>query len=182
MGDSYQIQNQHGMYFLTFQVVGWVDIFSRQLYRDLIIDSLKYCIENKGLEVFGYVIMTNHVHLIARSKNGNLSDIVRDFKRFTSRNIMRDVLENDTESRKDWLNVVFEYHGKYNKRVDTKQFWTHHNHAVELTSNEMMDSKLQYIHENPVRAGWVEEPVHYLYSSARNYTGLSIQLKIEMIT
>ena len=107
------------------------------------------------------------MHLILRSETGNLSDTIRDFKRFTSRNIMRDVTENDTESRKDWLNVVFKYHGKYNKRVDEKQFWTHENHAIELVSNEMMDVKLNYIHENPVRAGWVEEPEHYLYSSAR---------------
>ena len=82
------------------------------------IDSLKYCIDHKGLIVYGYVIMTNHVHLILRSETGNLSDTLRDFKRFTSRNIMRDVVENDTESRRDWLNVVFKYHAKYNKRVE----------------------------------------------------------------
>ena len=79
------------------------------------------------------------------------------------------------------MQIVFAYHAKYNKRSGNRQFWTHENHAVQLDTNEMIDSKLNYIHENPVRAGWVEEQAHYLYSSARNYAGLSGLLEIEMI-
>jgi hypothetical protein len=94
---------------------------------------------------------------------------------------MKSIDENIGESRKDWMNIVFEYHAKFNKRVKDKQFWTHENHAVELTSNEMIDSKFNYIHENPVRAGWVENAEDYLYSSARNYAGLNNLLEIEMI-
>ncbi|SNS69490.1 REP element-mobilizing transposase RayT [Ekhidna lutea] len=181
MSDSYQIKDQEGTYFLTCQVVGWVDVFSRQVYRDIIIDSLKYCIKEKELIVYAYVIMTNHVHLIVRSNSGRLSDTIRDFKRFTSNQIMKSIDENGAESRKDWMNIVFEYHAKFNKRVKDKQFWTHENHAVELSSNDMLDSKLHYIHENPVRAGWVENAEDYLYSSARNYAGLNNLLDIEMI-
>ncbi|MEP1118552.1 MAG: hypothetical protein ABJO94_02535 [Ekhidna sp.] len=94
---------------------------------------------------------------------------------------MKSIDENNIESRKDWMKVVFSYHAKFNKRVKDKQFWTHENHAVELTSNEMIDSKMNYIHENPVRAGWVEKEEDYLYSSARNYAGLNDLLEIEMI-
>jgi REP element-mobilizing transposase RayT len=83
VGTSYQIRNQEGIYFLTFQVVGWADIFSRKCYRDIIINSLDYSRKNKGLKVYAYVIMTNHVHLVVRSKDGNLSDIVRDVKKLT---------------------------------------------------------------------------------------------------
>jgi REP element-mobilizing transposase RayT len=72
MSDSYQIKDQEGTYFLTCQVVGWVDVFSRQTYRDIIIDSLGYCISEKKLLVYAYVIMTNHVHLIVRSEAGKL--------------------------------------------------------------------------------------------------------------
>ena len=72
MGEAYQIRDQKGLYFFTFQVVGWVDIFSRKIYRDLIIESLQYCRREKSLEVFAYVIMTNHVHLILRSSKGRL--------------------------------------------------------------------------------------------------------------
>jgi REP element-mobilizing transposase RayT len=181
MGDSYQIKDQEGLYFLTFTVVGWVDVFSRKIYRDIIIESMRFCIQHKGLLVYSYVIMTNHIHLIVRSETGKLSDTVRDFKRFTSNRILSDISENNQESRREWMDVVFRYHAKYNSRVNEKQFWTHENHAVELTSNDMVDSKMNYVHENPVRAGWVEKEEDYLYSSARNYAGLNNLLEIEMI-
>ena len=67
MSTGYQISDQEGLYYLTFQVVDWIDIFTRQVYRDIIIESFKYAIENKGLHLFAYVIMSNHVHLIAQS-------------------------------------------------------------------------------------------------------------------
>ena len=153
MADSYRIKNQEATYFLTCQVVGWVDIFSRKIYRDIVIESLDYCIKQKGLLVYAYVIMTSHVHIIMRSESGRLSDTLRDFKRFTSNKVLKEVEENGYESRKEWLNLVFEYHARYNKRVNTKQFWTHENHAVELSSNAMLDSRIDYIHNNPVRAG-----------------------------
>ena len=89
--------------------------------------------------------------------------------------------ENGHESRKKWMQIVFSYHAKYNKITGNRQFWTHENHAVQLDTNEMIDSKLNYIHENPVRAGWVEEAEHYLYSSARNYWGLDALLEIDLI-
>lgn len=181
MGDSYQIRDQEGLYFITCQVVGWVDVFSRQLYRDEIIESLRYCMENKGLQLYSYVIMTNHLHMIIRSSDGRLSDVIRDFKRYTSNKIMSDIDENMEESRRDWMNMVFKYHAKFNGRVNDKQFWTHENHAVELMDNEMIDSRLEYIHQNPVRAGWVENAEDFLYSSARNYAGLKGQLEIDYI-
>ncbi|WP_436516250.1 REP-associated tyrosine transposase [Ekhidna sp. To15] len=181
MGDSYQIKDQEGLYFLTFQVVGWVDIFSRKVYRDIVVESLNYCRKNKGLKIYSYVIMTNHLHIIVQSEKGALSDTIRDFKRFTSNRIMNEVENNNQESRKEWIEMVFRYHAKYNGRVNDKQFWTHENHAVELTDNDIIDSKLDYIHSNPVRAGWVESGEDYLYSSARNYGGLKGQLEIDLI-
>jgi len=180
MSDGFQIKNQEGLYFLTFQVVGWIDIFSRKVYRDIMINSFDYSRKNKGLEIFAYVIMTNHVHLIVRSKTGNLSDVVRDIKKYTSKQILKTIYEIN-ESRKEWLEIVFRYHAKYNKRNSTMQFWTHENHAVELTTNEMISSRINYIHQNPVRAGWVENEYDYLYSSARNFTEQESVLKIDKI-
>ncbi len=181
MAEAYQIKDQEAVHFLTFQVVGWVDVFSRKTYRDIVIDSLHYCVSNKDLIVFAYVIMTNHVHLIVRSAGGQLSDTVRDFKRFTSNKILSEIAARDDESRREWMKVVFEYHARFNKRVGNRQFWTHENHAVELSDAAMVDSRLNYIHDNPVRAGWVENPEDYLYSSARTYAGLSGLLEIELI-
>ena len=161
MSDSYQIKNQQGLYFLTFQVVGWADVFSRKVYRDIIIDSFNYCRKHKPLKIYSYVIMTNHIHCILSSED-NLSDIIRDFKRHTSTLILK-AIENENESRKEWLMMVFKYHAKYNKRNNELQFWTHENHAVELTSNEMIDSRINYIHQNQVRAGWVANNYEYIY-------------------
>ena len=181
MGNAYQIQDQDRPYYLTFQVVGWADIFSRKLYRDIILDSLKYCRKSKGLNLFAYVIMTNHMHVIMQSRVGDLSGLVRDFKKFTSKAILQEVNENKQESRREWLEMVFRYHAKYNKRANEMQLWTHENHAVELSTNDMIDSRLEYIHENPVRAGWVENAEDYLYSSARNYAGLPTLIDINLI-
>ena len=77
--------------------------------------------------------------------------------------------------------MIFKYHGKYNKRTNGIQFWTHENHAVELNSNAMIDTRIEYIHENPVRAGWVENLYDYVYNSARNYSGISTILEIDFI-
>ncbi len=179
MSDSYQIKNQQGLYFLTFQVVGWADVFSRKIYRDIIIDSFNYCRKHKQLKIYSYVIMTNHVHCILSTET-NLSDIVRDFKRHTSTQILK-AIENENESRKEWLMMVFKYHAKYNKRNNELQFWTHENHAVELTSNEMIDSRINYIHQNPVRAGWVINDYEYLYSSASNFAELESIIELDEI-
>jgi len=112
-------------YFLTFQVVGWADVFTRKPYRDLILENLTYCRNEKGLYLFGYVLMTNHLHLVVQQKDGKLSGWVRarlndivgqDFKKFTSKKLLKIILENPQESRKEWLKMIFAYHAKFNKR------------------------------------------------------------------
>lgn len=179
MGETYQIRDQEMSYFLTFQVVGWADVFSRKIYRDLILDNLTYCRNEKGLYLFGYVIMTNHIHLVVQQKDGKLSDWVRDFKKFTSKKLISLILENAQESRKEWLKMIFAYHANSNKRSGDMQFWTHENHAVELFRHEMIESRMNYIHENPVRSGIVEKPEDYMYSSARNYSGLKGLIEVD---
>ena len=106
MPTGYQIQDQERPYYLTLQVVEWVDIFTRKAYRDIIVDSLNFCIAHKQFEVYGYVIMSNHVHLIARSGNSNLSGTLRDFKSFTSKEILKSI-ESGTESRDTWMLSIF---------------------------------------------------------------------------
>lgn len=169
MGISFQVRDQFACYFLTFQVVGWVDIFSRKSYRDIVLEAMNYCRVNRSLTIYSYVIMTNHVHVIWQSKKGDLSGIIRDFKKHVSKEVIKEFRTSGEESRKSWLEIVFRYHAKYNKRVEEVQLWTHDNHAVELTSNEIFDQRLNYIHMNPVKAGWVERPEEYLYCSAVNY-------------
>lgn len=178
MSRSYQIQNQSMPYFLTFQVVGWVDVFSRQCYRDLVIDSLDYSRKHKGLKLYAYVIMTNHIHLVVSHRNEDLSGWVRDFKKYLAKEIFN-MIDQVNESRRDWMKVVFNYHSKYNKRNIGRQFWIQENHAVELYNNDLINTRIDYIHQNPVKAGWVQYAEDYLYSSARNLAELDALIEID---
>lgn len=101
--DGYKIRDQQGIYFITFAVVEWVDVFTRKEYADIIIENLRYCIQHKGLKLYAWCIMSNHVHLIASAEQGNLSDILRDFKKFTSKAIIEAIQNNKDESRKNCL-------------------------------------------------------------------------------
>jgi REP element-mobilizing transposase RayT len=168
MTTGYQITDQDAPYFLTLQLVDWVDLFTRQIYRDIMIDSLIHCQENKGLQIFGFVIMSNHMHIICNSSQGMLSDTIRDFKKYTSHKFIEE-LQSGVESRRDWLLDLFAFHGKRTSRNKNFQIWTHENHAILLYSNVFMWEKLIYLHSNPVRAGIVEKPEEYIYSSAKNY-------------
>ncbi len=172
MSTGYQIEEQEELHFVTFQIVKWVDIFTRQIYRDIIIDNLHFCQENKGLEIYAYVIMSNHVHLLIRSSMGKLSDTIRDFKSFTAKKIL-EAVNTETESRRDWMLNLFEFSAKQHKRNSDFQVWTHENHAEIIYSDKFIQQKINYIHENPVRSGIVEKAEDYLYSSARNYAEIS---------
>ncbi len=176
-----KIVNQHSLYFLTFTIVGWIDVFTRQNYRDIVIESLKICQEKKGLHVNAYVIMSNHMHIIAHSSENKLSNIIRDFKKFTSTQIIKTIKENPKESRAEWMLKLFKYYAKYNKNNMTYQFWRQYNKPIELISPKWINQKINYIHLNPVRAGIVESPEKFIYSSAKNYLGESSILDVKVI-
>nr|WP_319399905.1 transposase [uncultured Carboxylicivirga sp.] len=178
MPTGYQIKEQTALYYLTLQIVDWVDIFTRPVYRDIAIKSLKHCIEHKGLQIFAYVIMSNHMHLVAHSSTGDLSNTIRDFKKYTAKRII-DTIEYIPESRREWMLNQFRFNAKKHKRNSNYQVWTHENHAIVLYSNNFIAAKIEYIHNNPVRAKIVQNPEDYLYSSARNYASLSSVLDIE---
>ncbi|MCP4177065.1 MAG: transposase, partial [bacterium] len=162
-------------------VVFWIDVFTRKRYRDYIIDSLKYCQDEKGLEIFAYVVMSNHLHLIVKSNADNLSQTIGDFKKFTSKKIIESVKE-EPESRREWMLWMFGNAAKKNKRNKNYQFWTHENHAVYLYSDKFIKERLNYIHQNPVRSGIVENPEDFIYSSARNYASLESVIDIDLLS
>lgn len=168
MPTGYQISNQGAVYFLTIQVVFWIDLFTRQCYRDVIVESLRYCQKKKGLEIFAWVIMSNHIHMVVRSSIGDLSSTIRDFKKFTSKKIIESI-DYEAESRSAWVLRLFAHAAKRQNKRGQYQVWTHDNHAIELISNKFIDQKINYIHMNPVKAGIVSCPEQYIYSSALNY-------------
>ena len=166
---GYKIRNKELEHFITFAVVEWVDVFTRKDYRDILLDSIRFCQNEKGLILNAWCVMSNHVHLIASARDNNLSDILRDFKKFTSKQIITAIENNKQESRKDWMLRIFREHGEKNSRNTNYQFWRQDNQPKELYSSAFIVQKINYIHNNPVEAGIVERPEHYLYSSARDY-------------
>jgi len=122
----------------------------------------------------------NHIHLMISAEQGNLSDIVRDFKKYTSRQIIKSIKE-EPESRRDWMLKRFEFAAQRHSRNNKYQFWTHENHAIQIDTLKFMRQKMAYIHDNPVKAGWVENAKDWYYSSQRNYDNLTAPLEIDFV-
>jgi putative transposase len=182
MSSKYKVGEDAIPHFVTFSVVGWIDVFSREQYKELLIESLKYCQGNKGMVLHAWVIMTNHVHLIISSNSNKIEYIVRDLKKYTSKQIIKAIQENNMESRKEWMLNIFSYTGKNNNNNKEFQFWKQDYHPIELNSAEKIKQRLDYLHENPVRSGLVWEPWHYKYSSAIDYyTNEHGLLKVELL-
>ncbi len=181
MTSKYKINDPDGIYFITFATVGWIDVFTRKDYKDIVVNSLQFCQEEKGLIIYSWCIMSNHVHLIVRSSVGDLSGTIRDLKSFTSKQILKSISAHPKESRREWMLELFKKYGAKNSNNKTFQFWQQDNHPKELITNHFKDQKCDYIHQNPVKAGIVANAEDYLYSSARSYAGLDALLDIEMI-
>ncbi|MGC4103969.1 REP-associated tyrosine transposase [Ferruginibacter sp.] len=182
MSSKYKVGEDALPHFVTFTVVGWIDVFSREWYKEIFIESLQYCQENKGLVLHAWIIMTNHVHLIISSNSNKLEHIVRDLKKYTSKQIIKAIMENNNESRKEWMLNLFAYAGRTNNNNKDFQFWKQDYHPVELNSVEKVQQRLNYLHENSVRSGLVWNTWHYKYSSAIDYyTKEKGFLKIELL-
>ena len=172
MSRNYKFHNPEGIYFISFAVVSWLDVFTRNEYKDIIVDSLHYSQQNKGMEVFAWCIMTSHVHLVFRSIGKQKPEhLIGDIKRFTSKAIVQAIINNPKESRKELLLEQFIKAGNKSSNVDKYQFWQHDNHPIELWSNKVIDEKIDYVHNNPVEEGLVFRAEDYLYSSAAVYAG-----------
>ncbi|HWB27757.1 MAG TPA: transposase [Chitinophagaceae bacterium] len=169
MSAKYKIGENLMTHFVTSTVVGWVDVFSREIYKEIVVDSLAYCQKEKGLILHAWVIMTNHIHLIISSETNSISNIMRDFKKYTSKKIIADIEFNTKESRKDWLLNMFKYAGAGNSGNKEYQFWKNEFHPVTLDTPEKLAERLHYLHFNPVRAGIVWTSEGYKYSSAIDY-------------
>ena len=182
MSHKYKFRNPDGVYFITFSVVSWIDVFTRDVYRNIMVDSFNWCIKNKGLVVHAWVIMTNHIHMIvSRNRNHALEVIMRDMKKFTSVKLINEIKDNSRESRKEWMLKIFREAGEAKSGNEKYQFWQQGNHPIELDSNEIMEQKLDYLHNNPVKQGFVSEAEYYNWSSAMDYAGVKGFVDIELL-
>jgi REP element-mobilizing transposase RayT len=159
--------------------VNWIPGLGRKEYKEIFLESLKYCQENKGLEVYAWVLMDNHVHMVlGRNGEEKLEDIVRDIKKYTSVHICRAIEANLQESRRELMLWMFERAGKKSGKHKKYMFWQEDYHPIELSNHEMTKQKIYYIHENPVKEGIVFEEEHYMYSSAIDYKGKKGKLDV----
>ena len=172
MSKKYKFHDNDKLYFISFATVYWIDVFVREEYNQIMIESWKHCQKNKGLEIYGWSIMPSHIHMIIGSKKNKLEDIVRDMKRHTSLELRTAIKNNNLESRKEWMIWMMERAGKKNGNNNNWQFWQQHNKPIEIKDQEMFDKTLEYIHLNPVMAGFVIKPEDWKYSSARDFCGL----------
>ncbi len=172
MSRNYKFYNPDGVYFVSFAVVNWLDVFTRNEYKNILLDSLRYCQTKKGMEIFAWCIMTNHVHLIYRSSDKQKPELLLgDFKRFTSNAVVKAIKANPVESRKEFFLKQFQKAASDSSNVTRYQFWRHDNKPIELWSNKVIDEKIDYVHQNPVEEGLVFRAEDYLYSSAVDYAG-----------
>ena len=166
MGRSrYVITEPSQPHFLTCTVTEWLPLFSRPALVEIVIDCWRYQQTHQGLLLYGYVVMENHLHYLAQSED--LPRCVASFKSFTARKIIEHLQVEGAGRALERLRSSKRTH----KRDREYQFWQEGSHAELIRSEAVMRQKLDYIHYNPVRRGYVDQPEHWRYSSARNYAG-----------
>ncbi len=161
-----------GVFFVTLALEGWIDVFIRPEYVEELLKNLQYCQREKGLRVYGYCIMSSHLHLIAAAETGKLSEILALFKSYTAKQLLHLIAHNPQESRREWMMQLFRQYGREDGKAYS--FWQYTNHPVDLYSAPVMQQKLDYVHNNPVKAGMVARPEDYVYSSASPYRALAV--------
>jgi REP element-mobilizing transposase RayT len=182
MSTKYKATTTDEAYFITITVTGWVDVFTRLKQKYNIINALAYCQENKGLEIYAYCIMTSHIHLLCKATDEKvLSDVIRDFKKFTSKQIIKTIKEHP-ESRREWMLDHFQKACAHLKRNQEYKVRQDGYHAEIVTTNWFIKQKVNYIHNNPVTEKIVSLPEDYYFSSARNYASLEHALEIVVLT
>lgn len=181
MSRNYKFHNPEGIYFVSFATVYWIDVFVRDRYFDVLLESLKFCQKELGMVIHAYCFMPSHVHLIFSAVHKNHDELLKSVKTYTSKKMQAMIAEDPQESRKEWMLWMMERAGSKNSNVKGKQFWQQHNQPIELWSNHVIDQKVEYIHMNPVEAGFVSEAEHWKYSSSLDYSGGSGLLKIEFL-
>ena len=173
MGRSrYKIIEKRNPHFITCTTVNWLSLFRSKAIANILFESLTYLQSNDRITLYAYVIMENHIHMILSSEM--LSREIANFKSFTARKII-DFLH---EKKANHILKLLNYYKLQHKKDRRYQLWQEGSHPQAILNEEMMIQKIEYIHNNPVKCGYVDRPEHWRYSSARNYTGMESLLEI----
>jgi len=158
-------------HFMTCTVLHWVPVFTRPETVEILLDSFRYLMKD-GLKLYAYIVLENHLHLIAQSER--LDHDMARFKSYTAKRLIRFLSENKIKTILDQL----AFYKKAHKTDRAYQFWQEGVHPEWIQNQTIMRQKVLYIHQNPVKRGYVDEPEHWRYSSARNYLGMDGLLEI----
>ena len=174
MGRSrYKIYEPTHPHFVTCTILNWLPIFTRQESVDIIIQSLKYLQKEENLKLYAYVILENHIHLIVQSND--LVKSMRHFKSFTAKQLLKLLQKENAKT----LLEQFKFYKKAHKKDRTYQIWQEGYQPKLITTDKVMINKIKYIHENPVKRGYVDKAIHWRYSSARAYEGIDGLIEVE---
>jgi REP element-mobilizing transposase RayT len=181
MSTKYKATSTEDAYFITITTVGWIDVFTRLNQKHCITNALKHCQEKKGLEIYACCLMSSHLHLLCKATEGFiLSDVMRDFKKHTSKQIVK-IIKEEPESRREWMLEYFEKSCEHLKKEQKYKVWQGGYHAEVVETNWFIKQKINYIHNNPVKDKIVTLPEDYYFSSARNYAGLDYEIVIILL-
>ena len=159
----YKIYETEYPYFITSSIVDGIPLFSSPEIAQFILEGFHFLQQARGVQLYAYVIMENHIHFIA-SDHESLSVKLKNFKSYTARQII-DYLKNGHNHR--LLKQIKRAKLKH-KNQSNFQVWQEGFHTKQITNDDMMVQKIEYIHNNPVKRGYVDLPEHWRYSSARN--------------
>lgn len=168
MSPFLNVTNNTCLFHCRFDIVQSADIFTRRSYRDIVVESLNFCVENKGLKIHAYVFLSNQIQCLLSTTNVKLSNILRDFKSFSAKRLFEEMLTNN-DKRKSWLTLVFKYAAGGHSRNKDFQIWSHDNHPLEIWGQEQIQDTLNEIHRLPVAELLCVQPEHWVYSSAVDY-------------
>jgi REP element-mobilizing transposase RayT len=175
MNRKYKFHNPEGTYFVSFAVRKWVNVFSKNEYKNIFVENLAFYQLQEGLEIYAWCIMNSHIHLIVSAEKGRvLQNVLRNLKSKTGKEIIRAISGNSEESRKEWLLEQFKTDSGF-------RFWQKGSHPMELRSQTQMEHMLDFVHQNPVKEGLVFKPEDYKYSSASDYAIGKGLLDIQLI-
>ena len=163
MRSRYRINDENAAHFITSTIVEWLPVFTTAPCCDILVRSLEYCHQHKGLRIHAWAILDNHFHAIVSGPQ--LARTLADLKKFTARAI----LDQIKLERREWLLNQLAYFCAAHKRDSSHQIWQEGVHPQVITSDEMMLQKLEYLHNNPVKRGLVASPEHWCYSSAHEW-------------
>jgi len=171
----YKVTQNNSPYFITCSIVNWLPLFANPTIANIIFHSLRFLQNEKRLSIHAYVLMENHLHLIASS--ASLEDEMRNFKSFTAKKC----IDYYQKKEKSWVLKQLSFNKQPHKVKQQFQFWQEGYHPKLIEHDQVLTQKLDYIHNNPVERGYIDDPVHWRYSSWRNFMGLEAMLEIEKL-